>query len=243
MGQLGDMLYDARRQAAVSLAEISTVTRIRASVLEDLEAGNYDSLPDPGYLRGFVSDYVRYLNLDPEPYLHLLEVETGRPRVTAKNGARKPRRESREPEVSTRHRPHDVQIRPLLIGIAVVVLVGAAIWIGYSLWPRDGAVTPTPTEGSQSTTDSSQTAVGGPFTVLVKAVEGGASDVTLVVDGTPLWDKTLTSADDPIEINVTQSAEISLSNPDSIEVYVNGTAVPVTEPNQIVQLSAPAADQ
>lgn len=243
MGQLGDMLYDARREAGVSLAEISTVTRIRLSVLEALEAGNYDILPDPGYLRGFVSDYTRYVGADPTAYLDQLETETGKSRVTRPTRTRTaPKREHR-PEVSTRQRPHDVQWKPMLIALAVVVVVGIAVWVGYSLWPKDGTVTPAPTgTGSQNATDTPTPAAGAPFTVEVMAKSNGASDVYLTVDGLLAYDQTLTSADEPLVYDVVQQAEIAVSNPDKIEVFINGTAVPINEADTPVTLTAPAEE-
>lgn len=243
MGQLGDMLYDARREAGISLAEISTVTRIRLSVLEALEEGKYDSLPDAGYLRGFVSDYARYVGADPAAFLEQLEVETGKSRVTRPTRSRPQGKREHHPEVSTRHRPHDVQWKPLLIGFAVIAAIVAAVWIGYSLWPKDGAVTPTPTgPGSENTTSTPTPAAGAPFTVEVIAKQNGASDVYLTVDGLVAFDQTLTSADEPLVYDVVQKAEISVSNPDKVEVYINGTAVPITEADTTVTLTAPAEE-
>lgn len=237
------MLYNARREAGISLAEIATVTRIRLSVLEDLEAGNYDSLPDPGYLRGFVSDYTRHIGVDPSAFLHQLETETGKLRVTQPTKVHHQAKRSREPVVSTRQRPHEVKLKPLLVVIAVLAVVGLAVWLGYALWPKDGNVTPTPAgTGSEPTTSTPTPAAGAPFTVEVKAADGGASDVYLVVDGLVAYDQTLTAADDPLVYDVVQKAEITVDSPDKVQVFINGTAVPISEADKPVTLTAPAEE-
>ena len=59
MGQLGDTLRDRRISLGISLETAENDTKIRARLLEALEAGEYDKLPNPGYVRGYVSSYSR----------------------------------------------------------------------------------------------------------------------------------------------------------------------------------------
>ena len=42
-----------------------------------LEKGDYDRLPNPGYVRGYISSYARYLDLDTVPLLAMYRAETG----------------------------------------------------------------------------------------------------------------------------------------------------------------------
>ena len=51
--------------------------RIRGKLLAALEDGDYARLPNPGYVRGYVSSYARYLELDPVPLLAMYRAETG----------------------------------------------------------------------------------------------------------------------------------------------------------------------
>ena len=65
MGQLGETLRDRRLALGITLETAEEDTKIRGRLLEALEQGDYARLPDPGYVRGYVSSYSRYLELDP----------------------------------------------------------------------------------------------------------------------------------------------------------------------------------
>lgn len=246
MGQLGEMLYGARREAGVSLAELANATRIRATILEALEQGEWDALPNPGYLRGFIADYTRYLGIDSTPFLLQLEAETGVTRL----GHERPRnRRETAPAISTRHRRHEVNIRPLLVAAGVVAIVGLAVWLAVVLWPDKNVVTPVPVspDGSSVATATSQestsSVAGAPFTLDISVVEGGASDVKVLVDGLVAFDGSLTSADEPLAYDVVESAVITLSNPSKVTVTQNGTAVPIdAAADTPFTLTAPAAE-
>jgi cytoskeleton protein RodZ len=55
----------ARRQAIrLSLAQVELDTKIRGKFLTALESGNYESLPNDIYSRGFVQHYANHLGLD-----------------------------------------------------------------------------------------------------------------------------------------------------------------------------------
>jgi cytoskeletal protein RodZ len=55
----------ARRQAIrLSLAQVELDTKIRGKFLTALEAGDYESLPNDIYSRGFVQHYANHLGLD-----------------------------------------------------------------------------------------------------------------------------------------------------------------------------------
>ena len=52
MGQLGDTLRERRMSLGISLETAEDDTKIRARLLKWLEEGEYDRLPNPGYVRG-----------------------------------------------------------------------------------------------------------------------------------------------------------------------------------------------
>jgi len=49
-------------------------TRINSRFLEALEMGDFDRLPTPAHVRGFLRNYARFLGLDPEPLLERYEL-------------------------------------------------------------------------------------------------------------------------------------------------------------------------
>ena len=61
----GPALRTMRESMGISLDEIAIATRIGMSYLEDMENENFDNLPPPVFLRGYVASYAVYLSLDP----------------------------------------------------------------------------------------------------------------------------------------------------------------------------------
>ncbi len=73
MGDLGQLLREAREQKGVSLEEVEEATRIRQKFLQALEEGNYGAWPAETYIKGFLRTYATYLELDPEEAMALYE--------------------------------------------------------------------------------------------------------------------------------------------------------------------------
>lgn len=69
MDELGLILQEARETKGLTLEEVQEETRINASYLGALENGDYNALPSPVHVRGFLRNYARFLDLDPEPLL------------------------------------------------------------------------------------------------------------------------------------------------------------------------------
>jgi transcriptional regulator with XRE-family HTH domain len=63
---LGNELREARQGRDLTLEQAEKQTRIRARFLEALEQGNYSILPSAVQARGFLRNYARFLNLDPD---------------------------------------------------------------------------------------------------------------------------------------------------------------------------------
>ena len=73
MGDLSQLLREAREQKGVSLEEVEEATRIRRKFLQALEEGDYGALLAETYVKGFLRTYVIYLELDPEEVIALYE--------------------------------------------------------------------------------------------------------------------------------------------------------------------------
>ncbi|MEO5358157.1 MAG: helix-turn-helix domain-containing protein [Nitrospirae bacterium YQR-1] len=65
MKMIGDYLKKMRDESGISLEEISVRTNIKISYLMALEHEDYSSLPSELYIKGFISSYVKSLELDP----------------------------------------------------------------------------------------------------------------------------------------------------------------------------------
>lgn len=73
MDELGQILREARETKGLTLADVYSQTRIASKFLEALESGQYSSLPTPAHVRGFLRNYARFLDLDPQPLLDRFE--------------------------------------------------------------------------------------------------------------------------------------------------------------------------
>ncbi|MCB8976819.1 MAG: helix-turn-helix domain-containing protein [Ardenticatenaceae bacterium] len=72
--ELGHILREARETKGFTLREVQDKTRINSRFLEALEMGDFDRLPTPTHVRGFLRNYARFLGLDPEPLLERYEL-------------------------------------------------------------------------------------------------------------------------------------------------------------------------
>ncbi len=73
MADIGTTLRNARIQRGLTIEQAAQDTRISPRFLEALEAEQFDSLPAPVYVRGFLRSYANYLRLDAAPLLASLE--------------------------------------------------------------------------------------------------------------------------------------------------------------------------
>jgi hypothetical protein len=66
---VGEALQAARERKGVDLYRAERDTKIRLRYLSALEDSDYDELPAPVYVKGFLRNYAIYLGLDPEEVL------------------------------------------------------------------------------------------------------------------------------------------------------------------------------
>jgi flagellar biosynthesis protein FlhG len=62
----GGLIRAVRVSQGVTVPEISQKTKIGAAHLEAIEGDDFDALPAPVYVRGFVAEIAKFLNLDAE---------------------------------------------------------------------------------------------------------------------------------------------------------------------------------
>ena len=62
--RIGKQLQAARKERALRLADVARELRISADYLKLLESGDFDQLPAPTYVSGFLRSYCKFLGLD-----------------------------------------------------------------------------------------------------------------------------------------------------------------------------------
>lgn len=69
----GAALAAARDAAQLSVAEVARHLRLSVAQVEALEAGDFERLPGPVFVRGFIRNYARLVKLDPDVLLPQVE--------------------------------------------------------------------------------------------------------------------------------------------------------------------------
>ena len=85
--RFAEIISRRRKELRLSISQAAKVLRMRESVLEAFEEGDFDRLPPLGYAQAMIASYARYLGLDSRQLTELYEDEheqyvrarTGRP--------------------------------------------------------------------------------------------------------------------------------------------------------------------
>jgi hypothetical protein len=88
VSELGDILRSVRQKKGATISEVAAATRIKEPYLEALEAGEYQMLPGPAYITGFLRNYARYLGLHPDDIVQEYYATRPLPQPTVKAATR-----------------------------------------------------------------------------------------------------------------------------------------------------------
>jgi cytoskeleton protein RodZ len=120
---IGATLRDARRRYGLEVREVEERTKIRARYIRALENEDWETLPAPAYVRGFLRTYGQLLGLDGDMLADEYRRTYGE--GPAATGAAPP-----EPLLSERRRPGDRQppsrgviIGGIVLGIVVLIFI------------------------------------------------------------------------------------------------------------------------
>ncbi len=65
----GDFLRQKREEKGISIEKLESLTRIKKTILENLENERFEKLPPKIYIRGIISKYCQYVELDQKEVL------------------------------------------------------------------------------------------------------------------------------------------------------------------------------
>lgn len=173
MYTLGVWLRQAREARGSTVEEVSAATRMRARLLDALEAGDFAAFPGGDVqARGFLRLYARYLGLAPDEALarydaEMKGVEPVLPRAPAERRpslpARAPTRplELHPPVASPPPPPSTMGLDRLMIaGVVLIVLLAAVTAVGFML-SRNAGRGAAATVATPETTTAPAPAVAG----------------------------------------------------------------------------------
>ncbi len=67
---IGETLRKRREELGIDLKQVANTLRIQYEYLKSLENNALEKLPPQVYTRGYIREYARFLNVDPEPLLN-----------------------------------------------------------------------------------------------------------------------------------------------------------------------------
>jgi cytoskeleton protein RodZ len=127
--EIGTTLREARRARGLEISECEQHTKIRGKYLRALENEQFDVLPSPTYVRGFLRTYAEFLDLDSTLVLdeHHSRFGAVNP-VTGEveRAGRPPRRPARR----ARPRHGRTEARLLWLAVGGVLGMGLLVWMG-----------------------------------------------------------------------------------------------------------------
>jgi cytoskeletal protein RodZ len=236
---IGETLADARHQAGLSVTQVSQQTRIRESIIRDIEQGDFTACGGDFYARGHIRSIAGAVGTDPVPLISEYDAD---------HGSVGPMRAA---EVFQPSRPIKIRERrsPSLGLIVVVVLLAIIGYSVYHLVSSHDSGSPhasgTPTVLPPSTHPASTpTARPSPTTTptlsdLVIKVAAGPEDcwvlLTRASDGSQIY-MGVVSAGTSMTWTEKHAVHMVLGNPPAVVLTVNGQKQN-TNVNNVLDLS------
>lgn len=126
---VGEQLRLARESRGMQIVDIAQMLKLGQRQVEALEGGDWNGLPGHTFIRGFVRNYARLMQLDPAPMMAQLDRILEKPvsSLGMQDTGPAPMPDASGSGVSRRDR------QVMLIGVGLVVLAALA----YTLMPAD----------------------------------------------------------------------------------------------------------
>jgi len=161
--EIGDSLREARLRRAGDFAQAEQATKIRVKYLRALEDEQFDQLPSPTYVKGFLQSYADYLGLDGQLY-----VDEYNSRFVVGEEWERPRRSSVKP--SRRNRGIETSI--VMVSLALIAIVTVVV---ISAWQVSGSSQPPKRPASHPAQPVASAVLDGPSAYLrIVALKGGS---------------------------------------------------------------------
>lgn len=173
MFEIGNTLREARLRRGLDILDCEAETKIRAKYLRAMEEEQFDLMPSPTYVRGFLRTYADFLDLDGRLVLDEYESRFGAYSLSAEGGGRPPRSDAAAPrrpsEPPRRGRPRKrrrTELQLLWLAIGGVMAVALIIWLGVG---QSDTTTPAPQVATSAPTTPTTPAVSEPDTAATEA--------------------------------------------------------------------------
>jgi cytoskeletal protein RodZ len=223
---IGESLAEGRRQAGLTITEVSQRTRIRESIIRAMEQGDFSACGGDFYARGHIRSIATAVGLDPVPLIHEYD-ETHEPPGSI--SAAEVFEPSRPIKISE---PRSFGLGKVMIG-ALLIVIGFATYhlvtssshhnlaaAGLASAADRATAKPSPTP-SPAPVPKVRTVAATPASVLmITTVENCWVEITRT-NGTVVYDATI-QAGNTMRWTERQKVYVQLGNPGGVVFRING---------------------
>ena len=124
---LGDLLTKAREKLALSQKEIASRLNLREEIIAALDANDFDKIPAPTYVMGYIRSYARAVNLDSDTLISIYEGVAEKPPEILPDV---------KPPIQASSRDKPIQAMSYLITFTLVILL-ITWWQGQNIVSTD----------------------------------------------------------------------------------------------------------
>ena len=114
---IGETLADARRQAGLTITQVSRETRIRESIIRDIEQGDFSACGGDFYARGHIRSIAGVVGTNPVPLISEYDAEHGPPGAIRAADVFEP---STPIKIRERHSPS----LSLIVAVVLLAIIG-----------------------------------------------------------------------------------------------------------------------
>lgn len=235
---VGEELAAARRQAGLTITQVSQRTCIRETIVRGIERGDYSACGGDFYARGHVRSIARAVGLDPDQVVQQYDMTVKPPPPITAADVFQP---FTPVKLRERRRPNWSIV--LLAGIVVVAGI-----VGFRFFAHSSPAPPPAASGHHSHHQAAGPASPSPAAAAVQSPPPTHVQITIIPHpGQVTWaqltandGKVLFSGDIGAGSSVTQQTQtasasmtVELGNPLGTDVYLNGKKVPTNETHPI----------
>ena len=231
---IGDTLADARRHAGLTVTQVSQQTRIRESIIRDIEQGDYTACGGDFYARGHIRSIAGVVGADPVPLISEYDADHGPVGAMRAADVFQPSkpikiREPRSPSLA------------MIVALLLLAVIGFGAYRLVSLRGHSGhpAAAPTahPTVHPAAKPSSSPTSSPTPSNLVIKvaAVEECWISITRASNGSQIY-MGVVYAGTSMTWTEKHAVQMVLGNPPGVVLTVNGQKQN-TNVNNVLHLS------
>ncbi len=216
---IGSSLAEARQQSGLSVTEVSRRTRIRESIIRDIEAGDFSACGGDFYARGHIRSIATAVGLDSQPLIGEYDAEHG-PLGTMRAA------DVFEPSTPIKIRERRSPSLSLIVAVVLLAIIGFSVYRLVSSpggHPALAGTRPLATATPKPTPTAHPTPSATPADVVIHLTANQACWVQLTSsrDGSQLYMGTI-PAGSSMTWTEKQAVKVTLGNPGGIVLTVDG---------------------